>query len=165
MWEKWIFKRERHGNKDLLSFVGAGEGDTKDESSLSCPICFEGIIQTRRCDTIAEGLGSLRGGNHCEFVCAIGQPEVSQPGLGGCVAGFTTGGSPSCKNFLHGYKFVDPSVALQFSHPWVISSSYVPSSWDAKGRVRVQGVENKMESLSSSGCLFPNMNPHLQPVM
>lgn len=44
---KWIFKRELneqeepHGNKDLLSFVGTGEGTTKDESSLSCPSALE----------------------------------------------------------------------------------------------------------------------------
>lgn len=91
LWEKWIFKRELneqerlHGYKDLLSFAGTGEETSKDESSLSCPICFEGIIQTLPCDTVAEGLGSLRGAN--QFACAIGQPEVSQPRLEGCVTG------------------------------------------------------------------------------
>lgn len=80
-------QEEPHENKDLLSFVGTGEGTTKDESSISCPICFEGIIQTLPGDTVAEGLASLRGTNHYEFVCAIGQPEVSQPRLGGCMTG------------------------------------------------------------------------------
>lgn len=56
-----------------------GEGTTRDESSLRYLIFFEGLTLTLPCDTIAEGLRSVKGANLYEFVCATGQPKVTQP--------------------------------------------------------------------------------------
>lgn len=78
LWEKWTFKgelneqEEAHGHKDPLSCV-EGKGTTRDESSLSCLIFFEGLTQTLSCDTMAEGLGSVKGANLYEFVLQSSQ--------------------------------------------------------------------------------------------
>lgn len=88
LWEKSISKGElneqgeAHGHKNPLLSCVEGEGTTRDKSSLSGLIFFEGLTQTLPCDTMAEGPSSVKGTNLYEFVCATGQPEVTQPRLG-----------------------------------------------------------------------------------
>lgn len=142
LWEKWIFKGDlneqgkAHGHKDPLFSCVEEKGTTRDESSLSCLIFFEGLTQTFPCDTMADGLGSVMGANLYEFVCATGRPEVTQPRLGVLLTGLLGDDELKIESFLFsflvsGFKSVPPPcfvVPCCFLHrlalcllPWSLS--------------------------------------------